>query len=124
MSGIEFISVCLKGGYLDNRLREKFIDCKTLFEFAFSNYTTYYKNMQGNFENIEENSSPTLTPDATPKELTPLKVEEEPQQNNSQEKDHSVKLILIISAIVIVIIVCIILIIEKKKSKLFQRRKR
>lgn len=43
---VEFIVVCLKGRTLENGLRSKFIDCKTLFDFAFDNYTTYYKNLQ------------------------------------------------------------------------------
>ena len=60
---VEFIIVCLKSGNLDNGLREKFLDCKTLFEFAFDNYTTYYKNLQeGNLqENKFENDIGSIT---------------------------------------------------------------
>lgn len=43
---IEFIAVTLGNSRNDNWLREKYVDCKTLFNFAFDNYTTYYKNLQ------------------------------------------------------------------------------
>lgn len=43
---VEFIAVCLHAGSLNNGLREKFLDCKTLFDFAFDNYTAHYKNLQ------------------------------------------------------------------------------
>ena len=43
---VEFIIVVLGDGYIDGVLREKYIDCKTLFDFAFDNYTAYYKNLQ------------------------------------------------------------------------------
>ena len=43
---IEFIVVCLNGHSLQNGLREKFLDCKTLLDFAIRNYTTYYKKLQ------------------------------------------------------------------------------
>lgn len=43
---VEFIIVVLGDGYLENGLREKYIDCKTLFDFAFDNYTTKYKELQ------------------------------------------------------------------------------
>lgn len=121
--GIEFIAVCLKGGYIDNRLREKFLDCKTLFEFAFTNYTTYYKNMQGKIEISEENSSNTaLAPSNTPEELKPLQIEE--PKNTDKNPAIPIKLILAISAVIIVLITVIIIIIEKRKSTIFQRRKR
>lgn len=39
--GIEYIAVILYAGYTqDTWLKEKFIDCVTLFNFAFDNYTT------------------------------------------------------------------------------------
>ena len=43
---VEFITVILGSDVLDNGLKEKFIDCKTLFNFAFDNYTAYYQNLQ------------------------------------------------------------------------------
>lgn len=49
---VEFIAVCLHGGTLDSGLSERFLDCKTLFDFAFANYTTYYKDLQVNLENL------------------------------------------------------------------------
>lgn len=37
--GVEYIAVVLGGGYTENQwLREKYLDCKTLFDFAFENY--------------------------------------------------------------------------------------
>lgn len=44
--GIEFIAVCLHSSTGSNGLRGKFVDCKVLFNFAFDNYTTYYKDLQ------------------------------------------------------------------------------
>ncbi len=44
--GIEFIAVCLHSSTNSNGLRGKFVDCKILFDFAFDNYTTYYKDLQ------------------------------------------------------------------------------
>ena len=43
---IEFIIVVLGSSNLENGLSEKYLDCKTLFDFAFDNYTTYYTNLQ------------------------------------------------------------------------------
>lgn len=43
---VEFVVVTLGNSRNDEWLREKYIDCKTLFNFAFDNYTTYYKNLQ------------------------------------------------------------------------------
>lgn len=45
--GIEYIAVILYAGYTDTWLKEKFIDCVTLFDFAFGNYTTKSLGMQG-----------------------------------------------------------------------------
>ena len=50
---IEFIVVCLHAGSLDNGLREKFLDCKTLFDFAFDNYIAHYKNLQEVNQKVE-----------------------------------------------------------------------
>lgn len=44
--GIEFIVVVLGSDQTKNGLRQKYLDCKTLFDFAFDNYTTYYKELQ------------------------------------------------------------------------------
>ena len=49
---VEFIAVCLNSGTLDSGLSERFLDCKTLFDFAFANYTTYYKDLQVNLQNL------------------------------------------------------------------------
>ena len=46
--GIEYIAVVLQSGYdTTTWLKEKFIDCVTLFDYAFENYTTKSLNMQG-----------------------------------------------------------------------------
>lgn len=65
---VEFIAVCLHGGTLDSGLSERFLDCKTLFDFAFDNYTTYYKDLQVNLENLLNKSDgpeSSLTSDKT-----------------------------------------------------------
>ncbi len=51
--GVEFIAVCLKSSTTEDGLREKFVDCKTLFDFAFEHYTTYYKELQEKEEKKE-----------------------------------------------------------------------
>ena len=35
---LEFIAVILHSGYTESGLRQKYLDCKTLFEYAFNNY--------------------------------------------------------------------------------------
>lgn len=57
---VEFIIVVLGSGYIDGVLREKYIDCKTLFDFAFDNYTSYYKNLQQEKETILETEIASL----------------------------------------------------------------
>ncbi len=46
-NGIEYIAVVLGGGYTKEGLREKYLDCKTLFNFAFDNYTIETISNQG-----------------------------------------------------------------------------
>ena len=43
---VEFIVVVLGAGYLDNGQRQKYVDCKNLFNFAFDNYTSKYLALQ------------------------------------------------------------------------------
>ena len=45
--GIEYIAVILYAGYTESWLKEKFVDSVTLFNFAFSNYTTKTLGTQG-----------------------------------------------------------------------------
>lgn len=45
--GIEYIVVILYAGYTESWLKEKFVDSVTLFNFAFSNYTTKFLGTQG-----------------------------------------------------------------------------
>ncbi len=40
--GLDFIAVVLNA----EDSKSRYTDCKTLFDFAFDNYTTYYKNLQ------------------------------------------------------------------------------
>lgn len=47
--GIEYIAVVMGGGFTkDENLREKYLDCHTLFNFAFGNYTIEPIANQGN----------------------------------------------------------------------------
>lgn len=43
---VEFIVVVLGAGFLDNGQRQKYVDCKNLFNFAFDNYTSKYLALQ------------------------------------------------------------------------------
>ena len=43
---VEFIAVVLGSDQLENGLRKKYLDCKTLFDFAFDNYISHYKELQ------------------------------------------------------------------------------
>lgn len=51
---IEFIIVVLGAGYINGSRKTKYLDCKTLFDFAFDNYTAYYKNLQEEKEKERE----------------------------------------------------------------------
>ena len=53
--GIEYIVVILQSGYdTTTWLKQKFIDCVTLFDYAFEHYTTKNLNMQGEiFDNVK-----------------------------------------------------------------------
>jgi len=95
---VEFIAVCLKGSRLDNGLREKFIDCKSLFDFAFDNYTTYYKNLQEGNINFSENASNNDTPLAVPSAEIAEPIDEESSENNF------LRLVLILGTVLVVII--------------------
>lgn len=115
---VEFIAICLKGGRINNGLREKFIDCKTLFDFAFDNYTTHYKDLQegslkNNFKNSENLSTTSQSFNQDSEELDSL------QSDNS-----STKLILCIAATVVVFIIIILLLIWKRKKYTRLRHRR
>lgn len=43
---VEFVIVVLGAEYVNGSLSERYLDCKTLFDFAFDNYTTHYQNLQ------------------------------------------------------------------------------
>ena len=56
---VEFIIVVLGGNAPEYGLRTKYTDCETLFNFAFANYTSHYKELQQknevNMANVVEN---------------------------------------------------------------------
>lgn len=110
---IEFIAVCLHSNSLENGLREKFIDCKTLFDFAFDNYTVYYKNLQEG--NINENVQNSIN---LPK--IDLSNNTVPQEENYFD---SLKFLLKIFAVLIILFAMKILFFGKKK-KIYKKRKR
>ena len=58
-NGIEFIVVVL-GAESINGVRQKYIDCKTLFDFAFDNYITHYTELQ---EKKDSNFNPFISSD-------------------------------------------------------------
>lgn len=116
--GVEFIAICLKGGRFGNGLREKFIDCKTLFDFAFDNYTTHYKNLQeGNAENSQEISNDSEISIQNPQSEN-LEIE------NSNADSSSVKLVLSIISVAIVSIVVILLFLWRRNKYTRYRRHR
>lgn len=50
---VEFIVVVLGAGYLENGQRQKYVDCKNLFNFAFDNYTSKYLALQEEKKNSD-----------------------------------------------------------------------
>lgn len=112
--GVEFIAICLKGRNLENGLRSKFVDCKTLFDFAFENYTDYYKNLQeGNNENnsIFDKASNLLSFD----------VENTVDVSSS---NNSLRLLVKIVAVLVILIALWFLIFGKKEKKVKTKKKR
>lgn len=107
--GVEFIAVCLKGSTLENGLRSKFIDCKTLFDFAFANYTTYYKDLQ------EGNSESILNIFDKASEFLPFNTDNSNEQ--SIQTNDSLRLITKVVALFILIIAFKFLIFGKRKKK-------
>ena len=104
---VEFIAVCLHSGNLENGLREKFLDCQTLFDFAFSNYTTRYTNLQ---EKNEENITSTNNEIDTNVEL-----------NNGTFKDNQnsdfLRILAKIVCAIIILIVIKLMFFRKKKNR-------
>lgn len=115
---VEFIAICLKGGRFSNGLREKFIDCKTLFDFAFNNYTTHYKNLQvENKKNSQENSQSS-------EPSTQNTIAEQQEMKNSSSTSNSTKLILsTASAAVACIAILLLLLWKRNKYSRFKRRR-
>lgn len=108
---IEFIVVCLNSKSLDNGTREKFIDCKTLFEYAFDNYTTHYKNLQ-ELENA--NSSNSIKEDVS-----------EVLNTISEQPISFWRLITKVVAVIIIIVALYLLFFRKKKNRrrLYKKRR-
>lgn len=101
---VEFIIAVLGDGYIDGVLREKYIDCKTLFDFAFDNYTAYYKNLQ------QEKEKKLL-------ELANAEVTVEDTENSDDSFLRGLSKILAITAIVFALLFIIRRFTRKKKRK-------
>ena len=112
--GVEFIVVCLKGHTLENGLRSKFIDCKTLFDFAFDNYTTYYKNLQ------EENNENTSIFDKASNFLS-FDIE---NTKDTSSSNSSLRLLIKIVAVLVILIALFFLIFGKKEKKAKSKKAR
>lgn len=112
--GIEFIAVCLHSSTNSNGLRGKFLDCKILFNFAFDNYTTYYKDLQAKL--LEE-----------AKEAEHLTSENALQETFNASTDFEfLRGLLKICAVIIIIIAIKLMFFRKKKNRrrFFKVRKR
>ncbi len=109
---LEFIVVCLHSNSFDNGLRKKFLDCKTLFDFAFDNYTSYYTNLQ------EPNNNSTISEETidTSNALVP-----EVNVNTNSYK-FLIKIVCII--IIVVLFIIGILVLVKTKSRPYKRKRR
>lgn len=104
---IEFIIVVLGAGNINGSRKVKYLDCKTLFNFAFDNYTAYYKNLQEEKKKEEEKKlqeEMSLTSNET--------------SENSQNKDTGfLKGLSKIIAVISIILALRILFIRPKKKK-------
>lgn len=112
---IEFIAVCLNGKTLNNGIREKFLDCKTLFDFAFDNYTTYYKDLQAKQAELE---SKKVGPEAS------LFSQETYGTEDSSSNYPLLSFLLKVLAILIIIIAIKLLFFRKKKNRRRRFKKR
>lgn len=118
---IEFIAVCLKASQLENGLRGKFLDCKTLFDFAFANYTTYYTDLQDkNKENQENLTFPENI------ESTLSNVGKEVSDRVQNLNTNSYRILIKVIAIIIIILAIYLLFFRKKRNhhRLFKRKPR
>lgn len=116
---LEFIVLCLKSGSQGNGLREKFLDCKTLFDFAFANYTLSNENLQE--ENLE---NPNQNVISNPIESAPITEIKETESFSTIF--HFYRFMIKIIALLVIIIAIKLLFFTKKKNhrRLFKRRKR
>ena len=90
----------MHAGNLDNGSREKFLDCKTLFEYAFANYTPPIENLQ---EQNQENNLNTETEE----------VRNEEQLSNTS----ALRILSKVLAIIIIIVALKLLFFRKKKNR-------
>lgn len=90
---VEFIIVVLGAGNINGNRKTKYLDCKTLFNFAFDNYTAHYKNLQEEKKKEEEKKLQEET------SLTSASVSENPQSSNSGFLRGISKIIAVISII-------------------------
>ncbi len=111
--GIEFICVCLHDGYLENGLREKFLDCKNLLKFAIDNYTSYYIGLQ---EELEKSSMQKNSNDFELFSFTN-------QDDQNSLLNISIKIIITIIGILIILIYIKLVFFRKKKKKLKRSKK-
>lgn len=114
---VEFIAICLKGGRLDNGLREKFIDCKSLFDFAFDNYTTYYKNLQEVNANFSENASNDDNSLVVPSTEIAEPIDEKPSNT------IFLSLALKVLAVLVIIIALKFMFFRKKNDRIYRRKR-
>ncbi len=121
---VEFIAVILHSGILGNNLRGKFLDCKTLFDFAFDNYTSYYKNLQEeNSKNPIESILSIFKGNSDEKELTSNPDDNIPNKSINSDYSGFLKVVYqFIAAIVILLILYYFLF--GRKSRVYKRKKR
>lgn len=143
--GIEFIVVVLGSGQTQNGLRQKYLDCKTLFYFAFDNYTTYYKELQAKRESKfnpfteiynfltgqgEEENQETESNISNQEELQvtaePIEVKEIqiPEVESSENSSALIIIIVILICIIIVLLVIGFLLLKKNNSRNNRSRRR
>ena len=139
--GIEFIVVVLGSDKTSNGLRQKYLDCKTLFNFAFDNYTIYYKELQAKreekfnpflqfFNNLTNKNEEVNTAQSLDIEVATNPVEMDSSQipdiENLKYSSISFTSIIFLSCFIIIILSIVILNLIKKnriKSNRGRRRK-
>ncbi len=120
---IEFIVVCLHSNTNENGLRKKFLDCKTLFDFAFENYTTYYKDLQAKKQNnIFDNIASLFKNNDNSKGNDNLEENTVPSENIFGDKSSFVNFAL--EAIIVIMIILALYFFLFTRRGMYKRRKR